>query len=316
MTRREKDIKRITINRSYTANNDNNGENKSNKSLLERVLIYKDFVPLFGILVASFVSLIQPSIDKGIKDYYGIPDVFEISQKPFLRQLIEIICYIVCVCSILILYYEIYDVVKRKIRNKNKCRRFFIFLLFHFLGICIGLFLICIIIATVSSSFKGTFDIVINIYINEIWPLLVAVLILVFIISVLLAFLGIIDDETEKDITYIPKNSKETGKGSKNALLVGICMISIITLLLFSALSGLFVGIGKMMGEKVKTYALVCIGKEQYAVLVKSGDDYLCVKVVDENGNKCSVDNKSFKIIDLNDKELIVVNGAYYSLFK
>ena len=71
---------------------------------------------------------------------------------------------------------------------------------------------------------------------------------------------------------------------------------------------GLFFEMGRKLAEGRKSYGIVLSKNEQYAILTKTDLNYICVKVLDTKGNKCSINNKVFIIIDIEGKPIKMIN--------
>ena len=320
MWRKElKNQKRREIKKAYTIDDRVSRNVNTNKPFLERILSYKEYIPLISILFTAALTIFKAFIIRGIKEYYGIPEIFEISTGSFLQNIIETVGFYFVVFSCVYVYYESHEYFLVNCRGKEKPKQFIKCLIFHFFGILLLLICIVIFASCITTSFggigKGFSGIEIGTSNNgyAILFLFTYIMFVAFLFSI-----GDIIKLSRGDSYYENKKTNNKNvyfKGAKHIYYAGMCFITLMVLLIFSLFSGLFVDIGNTIGKSVNSYAVVSCNDGKYAVLAKSGNEYICIKIMDEDEKRYSLEKKIFKIIDLEDKELRTIKCKFDDLF-
>lgn len=318
VTKRVKESKRREIKKEYVIESVSSKITKRKKTFFEKLLSFKDFIPLISVL-SAILAILKIFIIRGIKEYYGIPNILEISSASFFQLIIETVCYYVVIVSCSYIYYESHEYFMAN-SHRKKTKLFISCFTFHLIAILLFLIFILLFVSFIAFTFNGLEKNTSVIKINSSnWGYALLIL-LVFILLIVLP-LSIADtrkltkDDGNSNGETSNNGNKGFFKGAKHIYNAGMCFMLLMSLMVFSLFSGLFVDFGKTIGEKVDSYAIVSCEDGQYAVLAKGVNEYICVKIADEEGKQYNLNDKIFKIIDLKEKELTITNCKYEDLF-
>lgn len=129
MSKKLKETKRKIIKRLYDNNNNERVitvQEEEQNNIIGFLLKYKDIAPILTIIFTAIVSISRIYLSKGIKNYYGIPEIIEISSKSFIASLINDLIIAIILSTIVFAFIELHKVVNEVSKKEKKMKRFII----------------------------------------------------------------------------------------------------------------------------------------------------------------------------------------------